>query len=68
MLYQSMAKEVLTTKEAAEFLGLSIFTVCKYAKAGIIPAKKVGRDWRFYLPTLIAWLKSGQGITTPNES
>lgn len=49
-------KEVLNTEEAADFLGFSAFTIREYAKRGIIPAKKVGKEWRFYKPELVAWL------------
>lgn len=56
-----LEKEVFNTVEAAEFLGLSAYTVRKFAKTGILPAKKTGKDWRFYKPDLIAWLRSGQG-------
>ena len=50
-------KQVLNTEEAAIFLGFSAFTIREYAKKGIIPAKKVGKEWRFYKPDLIAWLR-----------
>lgn len=50
-------KEVLNSEEAAEFLGLTAFTIREYAKKGIIPAKKIGKQWRFYKPDLVAWLR-----------
>jgi len=48
---------VLTTEEAAEFLRLAPFTVRDYARRGILPARKVGKAWRFYMPDLLAWLR-----------
>jgi excisionase family DNA binding protein len=48
---------VLTTEEAAEFLKLTPFTVRDYAKRRILPARKVGKGWRFYKPDLVAWLR-----------
>ncbi len=48
---------VLTTEEAAEFLKLTPFTVRDYARRGIMPARKVGKGWRFYKPDLVAWLR-----------
>ena len=55
-------KEVMSTDEAAEFLGLKPFTVRKYAKKGLIPAKKLGKQWRFVKADLLAWLRGkGQG-------
>jgi excisionase family DNA binding protein len=50
-------KEVLNSEEAGEFLGLTAFTIREYAKKGIIPAKKIGKQWRFYKPDLVAWLR-----------
>lgn len=37
--------EYMTTKEAAEVLGLSFETVSRLAKRGVIKAEKRGRDW-----------------------
>lgn len=56
-----MEKEVFNTREAAEYLGLTPFTIRKLVKEGGLPARKVGKDWRFYKPDLVAWLRSGQG-------
>lgn len=50
-------KEVMSTEEAAEFLGLKPFTVREYAKKGLIPAKKLGKQWRFVKADLLAWLR-----------
>lgn len=50
-------KEILTTDEAAEFLSLTSYTVREYAKRGIIPAKKIGKQWRFVKADLLAWLR-----------
>jgi excisionase family DNA binding protein len=48
---------VLTTEEAADFLKLTPFTVRDYARRRILPARKVGKAWRFYKPDLVAWLR-----------
>ncbi len=39
--------QIMTTKEAAEYLKMHPITVCKYAKEGKIPAMRIGRVWRF---------------------
>jgi excisionase family DNA binding protein len=57
-------KEVLNTEEAAEFLGVSTFTIREYAKKGTIPCKKIGKEWRFYKPDLVAWVR---GKAAPQE-
>ena len=50
-------KEVLDCKEAGEFLSLKPFTIREYAKKGIIPGKKIGKQWRFVKADLLAWLR-----------
>jgi excisionase family DNA binding protein len=52
--------EVLTSTEAAEFLRLSPYGVRDLARRGILPGRKVGRDWRFLRTELVAWLKEGE--------
>lgn len=49
---------VLTTEQVAQLLGLSAFTIREYARAGKIPAKKVGKAWRFSRGALIRWLET----------
>jgi excisionase family DNA binding protein len=51
-----MEHEVLTTNEAAEYLRLSPYAVRDLARRKVLPGRKVGRDWRFYKPELVAWL------------
>jgi excisionase family DNA binding protein len=58
------SKEVLTTNEAAEFLSLTPYTLREYAKKGIVPARKVGKSWRFVKADLLAWLR---GKEPPKE-
>ena len=38
---------MITVDQLATELGLAPFTVRKYARQNLIPAIKVGRDWRF---------------------
>jgi PTS system nitrogen regulatory IIA component len=58
------SKEILTTDETAEFLSLTPYTVREYAKKGLIPARKMGKSWRFYKPDLVAWVR---GKEAPKE-
>ena len=48
--------DILTVKETAEFLRVPRSTVYKLAQAGMMPAQKVGRHWRFHRPTIVAWI------------
>jgi excisionase family DNA binding protein len=42
-----MVDEVLTLEEVAKLLKLNLQTVYRQARAGKIPAQKVGKSWRF---------------------
>jgi excisionase family DNA binding protein len=50
------ASVVLTAKEAAAFLKLSYFTIQQLASEGRIPARKLGRQWRFLQSELTGFL------------
>lgn len=50
--------EVLTLKEASELLKLSKSTLYNLAREGKVPARRVGRSWRFVRLNLIQWLGS----------
>jgi excisionase family DNA binding protein len=47
---------VMTSTEAADYLKMHVKTVCRLAKEGKIPAKKVGSEWRFLKSVLDQWL------------
>jgi excisionase family DNA binding protein len=54
-----MDKEILTMEEAAELFGVSVKTFIKLLKEEKVPARKIGREWRFSSKALIEWLSSG---------
>lgn len=54
-----MDKEILTLEEAAELFGVSIKTFIKLLKEEKVPARKIGREWRFGRKALIDWLSTG---------
>lgn len=56
----TVAREVLNVEQAAEFLGFSAYTVREKARAGEIPGRKVGREWRFFRQELLRWLKGDE--------
>ena len=47
LMAQTPANEVLTASEVADWLGLNIETVQRGAKSGRIPARRIGKEWRF---------------------
>ncbi len=48
--------EVMTSVEAAQYLKMHVKTICRLAKEGKIPARKVGSEWRFLRSVLDSWL------------
>jgi excisionase family DNA binding protein len=51
--------EVLTLEEAADFLKLSREAVRSRAESGDLPGRRFGKEWRFALTAVIAWLADG---------
>lgn len=51
-----MAADILTVQEVAKMLGLSEVTIYRLAKKGEIPARKVGRSWRFSRSVIEKWI------------
>ena len=56
--------EILTIGETAELLKIPRSSVYRLAQQGKIPAKKVGRHWRFHRETIINWIVGNPLITT----
>ncbi|MBK8202616.1 MAG: helix-turn-helix domain-containing protein [Bdellovibrionales bacterium] len=52
----------LSVDEIAHHLGVSKESIYRWAEAGKIPANKVGRQWRFKVSEVDAWVKAGQAI------
>ncbi len=48
--------EVMTAQEVAEYLGLAVEMIYRKARAGEIPATRIGRRWRFFRGSLQRWL------------
>jgi len=50
-------KEVMSPKEAAEYLGISKVTLYKLLKNGEIPGRRLGYQWRISKAALDEFLK-----------
>jgi excisionase family DNA binding protein len=48
--------EVLTSEQAAELLQVTAEEVVALAEEGTLPGRRIGAQWRFSRPALIAWL------------
>ncbi len=53
----SKFKEIMTTREVADYLKLHPLTVHRYARDGKIPAFKIGTDWRFHKKYIERWIQ-----------
>jgi excisionase family DNA binding protein len=55
-----LQREILNIEEAAELLGVSIKTFNKVLHAEEMPARKIGREWKFSRKALVEWVGSGR--------
>ena len=64
-----MDKDILNLEQATEVLGVSEKTLIKLLREEHIPARKIGREWRFSREALISWLACGDSLNyiNPNE-
>lgn len=53
-------RDILNIDEAAELLGVSIKTFNKVLHNENMPARKIGREWKFSRQALIDWVGSGR--------
>ena len=60
--------EILTPQEAADLLRVSLLTVQRQAKAGRLPGRRVGKEWRFSRSVLLEWIGSGPIATTSSST
>jgi excisionase family DNA binding protein len=58
--------DLMTTREASEYLKLSYMTLYKLAQQGEIPAYKLGGHWRFNKPILDSWFANKSQVVEGN--
>lgn len=54
----AVPKVVFTLKEVAEYLSIHPDSVRRYVKRGLLPAFKIGTDWRFNKESVDQWRKA----------
>jgi excisionase family DNA binding protein len=54
---QSIVREVLDIRQAADYLGISGDTLYRYASEGFVPAFRLGNRWRFKRSLLDSWME-----------
>ena len=57
----------LSVAEVADHLGVARDTVYRWIDSRGMPAHRVGRFWKFQLPEVDAWVKSGEA-EVPNSA
>ncbi len=62
------ADTVMTVDEVAEYLSLHPLTVRVLARAGKIPAFKVGKQWRVKRELLARWIEEQSAMKTDAAS
>ena len=58
---------ILSTPEAAKFLQIPIVTLTKQARLGRVPAKRIGRHWRFIKEALEKFIESEHHFSWDSE-
>ena len=61
-------REIMNIEEAAKLLGVSIKTFNKVLHSESLPARKIGREWKFSRSALIRWVGSGSSDDFYRES
>ncbi len=64
----SSDREILNIEEAAALLGVSIKTFNKVLHSEDMPARKIGREWKFSRRALIDWVGSGRSCDFYKEA
>ncbi len=64
---QTMLREVMDIRQAAEYLGISADSLYRYASEGTIPAFKLGNRWRFKRSLLDSWMVQQSGVQEPSN-
>jgi excisionase family DNA binding protein len=59
-------RDLLTTKEVAEYLRVNPYTIYRLVSQNKLPAFKVGSQWRFERSVLDRWLKKQLNIPPAN--
>ena len=60
--------EIMTIDQAAQLLGVSVKTFNKVLHTQSIPARKIGREWKFSRRALIDWIGDGRSDEFYRES
>ena len=63
-----MNNDIMNLEQAIEFLGVGEKTLIKLLREEHVPARKIGREWRFSREALVNWLASGDSFNYINQN
>lgn len=61
----------MTVKELSDYLRLDRMTIYKMLKEGVLPASRIGHQWRFFRADIDKWIRSkrvGPSTEEPEEA
>jgi excisionase family DNA binding protein len=61
-------REIMTPRDAAEYLSVHVRTIYRLAKNGEIPGRKIGGSWRFKRHALDKWLSIRENPSSNKEA
>jgi len=66
--FDEMRSRVLTVQEVSSYLRVHPSTIYRMLKKNLLPAFRVGSDWRFTVEAIDKWRASVEcGVPTPRE-
>lgn len=63
-----MDNDIMNLEQAIEFFGVSERTMIKLLREERVPARKIGREWRFSRAALLSWLGEGDSVNYLNQT
>jgi len=63
-----MHDDILNLEQAMTFFGVSERTLIKMLREEQLPARKIGREWRFSKSALLQWLGNGNSLDYLNQT
>lgn len=64
----SPERDILNVDEAAALLGVSVKTFTRALRTENLPARKIGREWKFSRSALVGWVGDGRSMDFYRES
>jgi hypothetical protein len=63
-----MDDSIMNIEQAVAFLGVTEKTLIKLLRVEQVPARKIGREWRFSKAALTAWIAGGNSLDYINSN